>query len=377
MPEESSAEKTEEPTAHRLAKAREEGQVPQSKELPSAMMIGALILMLALMAPRLLQWSIDQAIVGLGRLYPGPITPEGFVSLMVSRGMTALWMLMPFMLIGVAVSVAASLIGSGWAFSVKKLTPDLKNINPVKGLKNVFSKDSLVNLVTSVAKISLVGYVAWTYLHSRVRDMMALAGSSTERSLVVISQMVLGLMLRIVVVLSIIAVADLIWQRRSYRKKLKMTKQEVKEELKSQEGSPEVRGRIRGKQMEMARKRMLQDVAEADVVVTNPTHYAVALRYDAERMDAPTVVAKGADLLCQRIKDVAYKHDVPVVERPQLARALYATAEIGQAIPETLFVAVAEVLAMIYRMRKRRAGAGANGSADPDRDHQPNGHATR
>jgi flagellar biosynthesis protein FlhB len=174
-----------------------------------------------------------------------------------------------------------------------------------------------------------------------------------------IASFLLGLMVRIAVALAVIAIADTLYQRWKYRRDLRMTRQEVKEEVREHELSPQLRGRIKSMQMAMARKRMMQEVPKADVVVTNPTHVAVALRYDAGQMDAPVVIAKGADLLAGRIRDLARTHDVPVVERPQLARTLYATVQVGEAIPEALFVSVAEILAMIYRLRKRRSTGGA------------------
>ena len=354
MAEQSAADRTEEPTPERLRKAREEGQIPHSQELPSAMMLGMLLIVLALAGAGVGRWMIAQLEAFLGSLAAGPADESFFVGLMREKGSGCLTLLLPFLLAGAAVSVLASLVGSGWAFSPKAVAFKAERISPVKGLKNMFSLQSVVRLGISLVKLAVIGVIVWLFLRDRLDACLRLVWESPAGALGETARMILGLLMRVVVALAVIALVDVIYQRWQHRRKLRMTRQEVKDERKQHELAPEVRGRIRAVQHQMARKRMLQAVPTADVVVVNPTHVAVALRYEPGEMAAPVVVAKGPDLLCERIKTIAREHDVPVVERPELARTLYAAVEVGQPVPETLFVAVAEVLAMIYRLRRGR-----------------------
>ncbi len=354
MPEKPASERTEKPTDERLKKAREEGQFAQSQEVPSAFVIGLLVVMLVLMASRLSQWFISQLHEGLTLHMTGSMDSGMFAELMNSRGTECLTILAPFLAAAACISFFGSALVGGLSFAPKALRLDLKRISPIKGIKNLFSLKSVVKLLISIVKLVVLLTIAWQYLSGRLDTLVSLQWAAPEGILCGIAGLILGLAGRIVVALLAIAGADMLYQRWNYKRQLRMTRQEVKEERKQHEVSPEVKGRVRAMQLAMARKRMLQEVPNADVVVTNPTHYAVALRYDAKTMNAPEVVAKGADFLCEKIKEIAAENDIPVVEKPELARALYSTAEVGQAIPEVLFVAVAEILAMIYRMRKNR-----------------------
>ena len=353
MAEKAASERTEKPTSERLKKAREKGQIPQSREVPSAMMIGALLVAMALMAERLFGWLTLQVSEGLSLCPAGPMDGRTFAHLLQMRATGCLAVLAPFLAAAVAASAFGSMAVGGWAFSVKALKPDLGRLSPIKGLKNLFSFRSIMQLLIATAKLAVIVAIAWHYLGSRFDVVLSLQWTTPQATLCAIGRLIFGLVARIAVALAAIALVDMLYQRWNYKRQLRMTRQEVKEERRQHEASPEVKGRIRAAQMAAARRRMLQDVPTADVVVTNPDHYAVALRYDAETMDAPQVVAKGADFLCQKIKEIARKHNVPIIERPHLARALYAAVEVDQVVPETLFVAVAEVLAMIYRMRKK------------------------
>ncbi len=354
MAEKPAAERTEEPTPDRLKKAREEGQIPQSQEVPSAMMIGALLLGLSLLGGRLCQGFADEV---RSALTLGPGTLTGGMTLggvLHAKGAAALGLAAPFLALAAGVSVFSSLLASGWAFSPKAVRFRLDRVNPVSGLAKLFSTRSLMKLVLSLLKLAVISLLVWSYARDKLGHFLALRWATPAGTVLGISRLVFGLMVRVAIGIVVIAAIDLIWQRRKYKKDLKMTRQEVKEERKQHELSPELRGRIRSVQMEMVRKRMLQDVPAADVVLTNPTHVAVALKYDSDTMAAPNLVAKGGDLLAQRIKEIAREHGVPVVEKPELARAVFAACEVGQPIPEVLFVAVAEVLAMIYRLRRKR-----------------------
>ncbi len=357
MADKPAAERTEKPTPERLRKAREEGRVPQSAEVPSALIIGMLLTALAVMAPTLHRWFVCQVQQGLSCQHPGPASVHSFSALFRARAAQALMALLPFLLCGAAASVLASLVSSGWAFAPRAVRPKLERISPVQGLKNLFSARSAVRLVVSIAKLVVVLLICYWYLRGKLNRCLSLGQLSPEGALVAIAGLVFGLVLRVGVALLAIAGGDLLFQRWKYLRDLRMTRQEFREERRQHEPSPEVRGRIRAVQIELVKKRMLQEVPEADVVVTNPTHVAVALRYEAETMDAPQVVAKGGDLLAEKIKEIARTHDVPIVERPELARMLYETVEVGQSVPESLYLAVAELLAMIYRLRKKRVAA--------------------
>jgi flagellar biosynthetic protein FlhB len=354
MPDQPASERTEEATPHRLQKAKQEGRIAQSQDVPTALMLFALLLVLTLTGPGILEWMMEQVRLGVSFRYEGTLQADTWLATMTDRAGQVFVLLGPFLAAGVAVSLFSSAIVSGWTISPKALKLDFSRINPVKGMKNLVSAKSFVKLLTSLLKLAVLGITVYLYLKDQAPLCLALMQTTPGQTVVALGKLMSGLLLRIVIALPAIAMVDLLYQKKRYKKDLRMTKQEVKEEMKQYEINPHIKGRIRSIQREMAQKRMLSDVPTADAVITNPTHFAVAIKYDAGAMDAPQVVAKGADLLCQRIKDIAKEHDVPIVERPPLARTLYATCEIGQPIPETLFVAVAEILAMIYRMRKNR-----------------------
>ncbi len=352
MADNGASDKTEKATPERLKKARAEGQVAQSQEVSSAMIIGSLLILLALMSGQLYQWFVTQLSDGLSLNVAGSMDNEAFVKLLHSSSVACLTILAPFLFVAAGMSVLSSLVASGWAFAPKAIKVKLSRISPIKGLKNLFTLKSVVKLLVSLAKLAVILVIAWQYISGRMDLLLGLQWSTPAGTLYAVAKFILGLAGRIVMALIAIACADLLYQRWNYKRELRMSQQEVKEERKQHEVAPEVKGRIRAVQMAMARKRMLQDVPTADVVITNPTHFAVALRYDAQTMKSPQVVAKGADFMCRKIKEVAAEHNVPIVERPELARTLYAVAEVGQDIPEVLFIAIAEVLAMIYRLRK-------------------------
>ena len=356
MADKPASERTEKPTPERLKKAREEGQFTQSQEVPSAVMIVAMLLVLVMASGTLYRWFVVQLRDGLSSFVStGTMGAQGFSALLADKFAGCLVMLTPFMLTAAAASVAGSILVAGLAFSPKGLKLDISRISPVKGFKNLLSLRSIVKLLISIVKLIVLLTVAWKYLSARKDSLLALQWASAEGTLCVIGRLVLGLGGRIGAAMIVIASIDLLYQRWNHRRQLRMTRQEVKEERKRYEVSPEIKGRMRAIQIALARKRMLQEVPTADVVVTNPTHYAVALRYDTEEMAAPQMVAKGADFMCEKIKEIAKANNVPIVEKPELAQALFASVEPGEAIPETLFIAVAEILAMIYRLRKRNS----------------------
>lgn len=350
----SAAEKTEPPTPDRLRKAKQEGKVPHSQELPLAMTLGVMLVAVAMSASRLWEWFASQLHQGLLLGDGQRLDIESLTSLLTDKGSEALTTIAPFMVAASAASIASGVLVGGWTFAPKAMRLNPAAINPVNGLKNLFSKRSLVRLVASILKLAVMVAIVMTYLRGRLDECLALTWATPMVSLGVIMETIFGLVARFAAAMVAIAVLDILYQRWQHRQDLKMTKQEVKEERRQHELSPAVRSRLRMAQIEMVRKRMLHEVPNADVVMTNPTHVAVALKYDADAMAAPQVTAKGADYLCEKIKEIARAYGVPIIERPELARTIYNTVEIGQGIPEPLYVAVAEVLTMIYRLRKGR-----------------------
>jgi flagellar biosynthesis protein FlhB len=238
--------------------------------------------------------------------------------------------------------------------SFKPLAPKFNFLNPSASFSSLFSVQSAVKLLISVVKLAFVSGIVYLYLRTRINDILALRWAWSTELVTGTFQLIFGILFRVSIGLLIIGFADLIYQKWKYLDNLKMTKQEIKDEHRSTEGPPEVMRRIRQKQFEIAMQRMLQEVPAANVVVVNPDHVAVALKYDTATMESPIVVAKGADHMCEKIKEVARAYGVPILRRPTLARELYATVDLGRAIPEALFVAVAEILALVLRLRRNR-----------------------
>ncbi|MCS4502784.1 Flagellar biosynthetic protein FlhB [wastewater metagenome] len=349
-------EKTEEPTEKRRRDAKEKGQVPRSRELSTTLaMLAAAVGLLGLGG-----YMAD----GLDALLRGNLAvdraaafdPNAPVRMFEEAIIQGILVVAPFALIMLAVNLVAPVALGGWSFSGKALAPKLEKISPLKGFKRIFGVNGLVELGKALAKITVVGTVGVVMLKVQLRDFQALTGMPLAAGAAQAADLFFGTFLVLSVSLILIAAVDIPYQIWDHTKKLRMTKQEVKDEFKDTEGKPEVKGRIRQLQQELARGRMMEAVPEADVVVTNPTHFAVALRYDGANMRAPRVVAKGGDQLARRIRELAGEHRVPLFEAPQLARALYHTTDIDDEIPAGLYLAVAQVLAYIFRLRRGTAG---------------------
>ncbi|MBI1905871.1 MAG: flagellar type III secretion system protein FlhB [Rhodocyclales bacterium] len=350
MAEESDLEKTEQPTSARLQKAREEGQVPQSRELSTFFVLIAGVLGMWMMG----SWMGGRV---LGVLQQGfafdrdvafdpQLMLQGFGSLFTQIILT---MLPLFGLLMVA-AVAAPILLGGFVFSTQTLSLKLDRMDPIKGFGRMFSVHGLVELVKSVLKALVVGLMG-AYAIWRERDhVFSLMTQSMEQALTDFMQTLVFSALLIILGLALVAIIDVPFQLWQYHKKLRMTKEEVKRENKEQDGDPHVKARIRSLQREMARRRMMTEVPKADVVVTNPTHFSVALKYDAANMGAPVVVAKGRGEVALRIREIAREHKVPLLEAPPLARALCAHCELGETIPAALYTAVAEVMAYVYQL---------------------------
>lgn len=346
--------KTEQPTPRRLEKARQEGHVPQSQEMLSAISLIVLTLLTALCGPWFVRWSKQQMIFGLSCRSIWLDNPQSFLGYAESVILEMLVILCPFLLGLMLAGIAGSLWISGRTFAPRALLWKLEQLHPIRGLKSLFSPESLVRLGMSIVKITLLAVIVWLYLHNKLQSLTVLQWMPPEEMLASMGRMIFGVVFRICLGLLVLGILDLLYHRWRYIQNLKMSKQEVKMEYRDTEGAPEVKSKIRQKQMETALRRMLQEVPKANVVLVNPDHVAVALRYDPAQAAAPIVVAKGADHLCEKIKEIARAYGVPILRRPPLARELYATVKIGRPIPEKLYTAVAEILALLYRLRHTR-----------------------
>ena len=257
----------------------------------------------------------------------------------------------PFLVFGFAITFLVTIYQVGWKVSTKPMEPKLSKFNPINGFKRIISKDSLFELLKSVVKVVVIIYIAYTSIADEANNLFILYEISLNQAVALTGEIIMDVGLKISIIYVIVGLADYIYQRFKFSNEMKMTKQEVKDEYKNTEGDPQIKGRIRQKMREVSQRRMMQDVPKADVVITNPTHFAVAIKYDAEVSRAPVVVAKGEDFLAQKIKEVAKENHVEIVENKPLARMLYHNVDIGSEIPPELYQAVAEVLAMVYHMK--------------------------
>jgi flagellar biosynthetic protein FlhB len=351
-------EKTEKATPKKRREAREKGQVARSSDLQGAVVLLAGIVALGSAGPALVGRMGDVmrgAIVQISE--PGIVSKQGIGLLMSAAGKAALLAVAPIALTCVLAGVAASVGMVGFKPSGKALKPDFRRINPISGAKNLFGPNALVETAKSMAKVGVVAAIVAIALLPRLPEFGGMVGISPTDFGAILATDMGSLVKRAAFAYLFIGIADFAWQKRRTEKSMRMDKQEVRDEAKNQDLPAEVRSMIRRRQMEASRKRMMADVPTADVVVTNPTHYSVALRYDTSRGDAPEVVAKGKGVIALRIRELAAEHGVPVVPDPPLARGLYASVEIGHLIPEEFFGAVAAVLAFVYRTAARRAAA--------------------
>lgn len=354
MPEKPAAEKTEQPTPKRIRKAREKGQVPQSKEFASAIVVIVLFSGITYFAPSVIKWMTYQIRDGLSANYSVFSDAGTFTAFGQQKLIQLSVIVLPFFAVLFVGSMASVLVVSGLNFSPKAIECKLSSINPVSGFGKLFGAKSMVNLGLSIVKLTFMSLIVWFYIQDRLDAFAAFRWATTYQILVGISKIVFDLLVRVCIGLLIIGFIDLAYQKFKYTKDLKMTKQEVKQERKETEGSPELKSRIRMIQIQMASKRMLADVPKADIILVNPTHYAVALKYNSKIMDSPVLLAKGKDQVAEKIRTIARAHGVPIIRRPELTRAIYKSVDIGKSIPEILYAAVAEVLAMLYRIKHNR-----------------------
>jgi flagellar biosynthetic protein FlhB len=261
----------------------------------------------------------------------------------------------PILIVGMVLGVIVNIVQTnGPVFATEALAPDLNRINPLKGAQRFFSSRAFVDLAKSLVKIGFIGFIAFSTIRDSYPQLMMMAHMDTSAALTMLGDVLFNMALRAMAGMLVLAAIDYFYQRWQHEKMLRMSKEEIKQEHKQTEGDPRWKARIRARQRALAKKRMMADVPKADVIITNPTHFAVALQYDSEKMGAPIVLAKGQDLIAKRIRELAQENDIPIVENPPLARTLYKEAEIGREIPAALYEAVAEVLAFVYQINQRR-----------------------
>ena len=350
-------EKTEPATSKKLSDARKEGQVCKSRELDQAATLVALFLTLKVLIS-FLGSNFLQIFYDIYNKIPETVSERelsvvGIMSYLQHAVFASIKLAGPFFAAGVIVAFLVNIVQVKWQVSTKPLKPKPDKFNPINGFKRMFSKDSLFELVKSIAKIALIAIIAYTALKSHIEEIFLLYNITLQQAIAEIGTLVIDVGFRISLVYCIIGAADYIYQKHKFNEDMKMTKQEVKDEMKNSEGDPQIKSKQRQRMQEASRRRMMQDVPKADVVITNPTHYAVALKYEAGTGTAPVLVAKGADLIAQRIREIAKENHVEIVENKPLARMIYTNVEIGREIPPELYQAVAEILATVYRAQNR------------------------
>ena len=358
-PDGEGGEKTEEPTSKKLDDARKEGKVAKSKEINNGFSLLGFFLALKIFfsfagmrLSDIFRW-IYAIIPDIVSMSGGGLSIQTFHTFFRDIIIKMLIILLPFLTIGFIIDFVTNLVQVGWKPTGKPLQPKFSKFNPVSGFKRIFSKQSIVNLIMAVAKIGLVCYIAYTSIKDQAKNLFLLYDIALNQALGLIFDIIINTGIKISVVYIVLGFADYAYQRWKFKDDMKMTKQEVKDEFKNTEGDPQIKGKQRQRMMESSQRRMMQNVPQADVVITNPTHIAVAILYDNTKDEAPRVIAKGEDYLAKKIKDVAKESDVPIVENKPLARALYATVDIDQAIPPELYQAVAEILAVVYTNRNQ------------------------
>ena len=346
--------KTEDPTSKRMGKAWDEGNIPVSQEVKSVVMLIAALIVVALLAPWVARDLTTYMRAFIERPETMPVDIETFQTFVLGI-VLKVGILLAFPMFVLLVAAFAGTIGQvGLVYTPKKIAFKLNNISPLAGLQRLFSTTSLIEAGKGIAKMLIVGGLIGFLVVPTMSHPDKLIDQNIHATLEELHRLIVMILFLVVLVMVALASADYIYQRWSHKEKLKMTKQEVKDEHKEQDGDPKVKGRIRGLRLERHRQRMMAAIPKASVIITNPTHFAVALQYDIDAMGAPKVVAKGVDYLAKRIRQIAETHEIPIVENPPLARALYAAVEVDQEIPQEHYKAVAEVIGYVMRLKGKR-----------------------
>ncbi len=352
--EQDKEQKTEEATPKRLEEAFEKGNVPMSREVTSFMMLTVLALTVSWFAPSILQHSRALLTSFIAEAGTMPADHGGLGLLMRQTMLGSVFVVAAPLAAAVIAAIAANLLQHGFLFSVEPIKPQLNRISPIAGVKRLFSLRAIMEFVKGLLKITIVGFVAFIAVYPELQHIRQLPNSSMEAVLAFLGSLAVRMTMGVAIAMFFIALLDLLFQRHQYFKSMRMSRQEIRDEYKQSEGDPMIKARLRRLRQERARKRMMAAVPEADVVITNPTHFAVALQYTPPKMKAPKVVAKGQDLIALKIREIAEENDVPIVENPLLARALFSSTELDEEIPAAHYEAVAQVISYVYKLKGRR-----------------------
>ncbi len=358
MADESDQEKTEEPSAHKIEQSRRKGEVASSKELTSVLVLSASLLTLGL-SMLFIYEELQEFYFWIMRLdVATAFTEKSLKTIVHKTASTMLICAAPVGLVSMCFGIIANVAQFGFIFApeVLELKPD--RINPMQGFKRLFSMKALVEAVKSVFKFVVVLSIVYFYMKDDIATYIGFFHLDFFQSFIYAKDVLIKLGFAMIGGLILIAISDFAYQKYSYRKKMMMTKEEAKKEHKEQEGNPEVKQKIKSIQREMSQKRMMVDVPTADVIITNPTHISIVLKYDSENMISPTIIGKGADNLAMKIREIAKENHIPIVENVPLARALYKSVKVGEAVPRTLYKAVAEVLAFVYKLKRKKKALG-------------------
>lgn len=343
-------ERTEAPTAKRRQEFRDKGQVAQSKEVHTAALLTITLAFWIFYMPTFYK-GLRELIAGLWQTSGQfQVNAPSVVYLAVFVLENIAFLIFPLFILVLVIGFSSSIFQFGWLVTAKPLIPDLSKLDPIKGFGRIFSKRSLVELVKSLAKVSLIAWIAYSTVLNRLPEALILIDTSAVSTMLFLGKTAAIILAKVCGLLILLAFLDFLFIKWEMEQKMKMTKQELKEEYKETEGDPLIKAQIRAIQSEMARRRMMAEVPTADVVITNPTHISVAVKYSSEDMEAPLVIAKGADVMAMKIREIAREHDVPIIENPPVARMLH-KLDLGSTIPESLFKAVAEILAHVYSLK--------------------------
>lgn len=351
-------EKTEEPSQYRIEESRKKGDVASSKELSSVLLLSASLLTILLCSV----FVYDTFVEYLDWLYLQDFKhvyeKEKFLEVISKSCWFLVKAVSPSFVVSVAIGIFSQFIQIGFLYSPEIINPDIERINPIQGFSRLFSKKSLVETIKGIFKFTLVIGISFFILKDITPSFMGFLSADVSTALFYEKTLLLKLGFSLLLGLGIVALGDFGWEKWSYHKKMMMTKQEAKQEAKEKDGNPEIKNKIRQIQRQMSQKRMMNDVKKADVIVTNPTHISVALKYDGEVMVAPALIAKGADHLALKIREIAKENDIPIVENIMLARTLYKTVKVGDGVPRTLYKAVAEILAFVFKLKRKKKALG-------------------
>lgn len=355
MAEETFDDKTESPTEKRRSETRDKGNVAKSTEINSVLVLIAGMLLLKLFGPWMMKEMGGHMYEMFQSISNTSMDQQRLTEIATKALYMTLWVLLPIVCGIMFIGIMANVLQIGFLFTGEPLIPNLGKIDPIAGFKRLFSMRSLVETAKNVIKLAIIAYVAYATLLAEFPKMMMLSDASISTILGFTADTTYSIVMRVALVLAILAILDYAYNRYDHEKKLKMTKQEIKDEHKQMEGDPKVKSRIKSMQREIARRRMMQEVPKATVVVTNPTYIAIALRYEPRESDSPVVLAKGKRLIAARIKQIALENGIPIVEDKPLARAMYDKVVVGFPIPADFFAAVAEIMAYVYRLKHKIA----------------------